>query len=210
MRTRFSILGALIAALCMSLVSVAGASAQEFEGKPVGAKLAAEALGTQTFEAGGPTEGLKVKCTKLEVTSGEVVSAKASSQAATVVYKECEESAGNLAVKPIKVNFLFFANGKVEVQEAVTIETETAGECTITVPKQAVGTVEYVNETRSGVVGIKIVSKATKITSSGTGNKQKACNYSIKESEEAHAGEGGKYKGEAFVSAVGGEIKWVA
>jgi hypothetical protein len=71
MRLRFSIITAFAAVLCMGLVAVTGASAAEFEGSPVGAKLEAEALATQVFEAGGK-EGLKVKCTLLKVIKGEI------------------------------------------------------------------------------------------------------------------------------------------
>lgn len=205
MKVRFSIAATFAAALCMGLAAVASASAHEFTATVENAKLTATALNTQVFEAGG-AEGLKVKCTSLEVTKGVAEGTKNVHQKATIEYKGCEESAGNLEVKPITAEYEFSAEGTVSVLKEITISTTVAGECTIKVPVQsALGIITYVNSGK----GIEIKAAVTKIKSSGSGNKQTACNYTEKASEEAHEKEGGKYKGNALVEEVGGELKWV-
>jgi len=210
MRLLFSIVAAFAAVLCMGLVGIASASAAEFEGSPVGAKLEAEALATQVFEAGGK-EGLKVKCSLLKVIKGEVEKTKALTQDALIEYAMCEETAGNLEVNNIQAEYEFSADGTASVLKPVLIETKVAGECMITVPTQnALGSIAYTNLERNGHKGVEIIPSVTKIKSEGAGNKQKPCNYTLKESEEAHTNEGGKYKGESFVWAVGGEVKWTA
>jgi hypothetical protein len=191
MRLRFSILGALVAALCMSLIGVAGASAHKFidKGATLPATLSASG-GTQTFVTkGGTTICKTVKGT------GTIVALEAETQDATAEYAECEADKISGA-KVEGAEYEFNANETVTILKVITV---TAPLCKVTVHKGE-GTINTklsnVKYSSSGGV-ITEVAKVSGITSKGEG----VCAYS----EESN----GTYEGETKDTSSSGTLEWV-
>lgn len=191
MRLRFSILAALVAALAMSLVGVAGASAHEFieKGAKLPAPLKAEG-GTQTFVTAGGT----TVCTSVKG-KGTVTSEKAVTQKATAEYAGCEAD-GFAEAKVEGAEYEFNANGTVTILKEIKV---TAPLCKVSVPAATETENKNLSEVKYSSSGGVITEEAnvSGITSSGS----EFCAYS-KESK-------GTYKGTTKVSVEGGELSYV-
>jgi hypothetical protein len=184
MRTmkKFGVLA--VAVFALSVIGVANASAAQFTASATG-ELAGEALETQVFTTNGGT----VECTTA-ATTGSIVATASTEQEVTVNYSGCKAfGIANVDISP--ATYLFTANGEVHIKEAVTItvtKTLLSGECTVTVPAQTVGTVDFATNGNN----IKVTPTVTgiKYTSSGA-----PCGTS---------GENGTYTGPNEVHRVGG------
>lgn len=197
MRTRFTAIAAVSAALLMGVVGVASASAQVFKASKTGA-LTSEG-GTQTFK----THGMTVRCKKVK-DSGTVTSTETSEQAVVADYEECEIGATPVTISA--ADYTFHAAGTVDVTKEITIEaTGSPALCTIKVPAQSgLSTVTYKNVSGK----IEVVAVVTNITSSGKGTLEeegkKLCEYT--QAEETK----GEYKGDSVSTLTGGTLEWVS
>jgi len=206
MRLRFSILGALVAALCMSGIATAGASAEEFGASSTGGLLS-EGTTEQVFTVKNGTETLRVECEKVK-NSGEVKSTKTQTQIVAVEYTECF-TAGN-KIKPIKAEYEFNAGtekvpkgpakGTVKVLKAVSVETESAGICKLTVPAQGPLSGITFSENTKHNKGLTIAASVTGITSESASGTLAPCKYASNKE--------GTYTGsaEAWLNVTGGEL----
>jgi len=180
---------AVVAALCMSVVAVASASAHEFVASKAG-KTKSTALTTQVFNTGAG----EVTCTKLsgkgEVTEAEL---KSETHKETVSYSGCT-AFGFVKVKITAAKYDFNANGTVLLENEVTITPEGAN-CTVKVTKgQNLSAVSFANEAGK----IKEISEVTGIHSVSSGG---ACG-------EKGEHTNGTYKGTASTELEGGTIEW--
>ncbi len=180
------LIGLGVLAVLALTVTAASASAHEFIASKAGAKLEGKALSTQVFT----TAAGKVECKALNVTAGETA-LKSETQKLTIQYKECK--AFGLSAEITPAEYVFNANGTVNIQKAITIK---AAGCTVTVPAQEkLGTITYKNS--SPVKTITLEPSVTGIKSKGEGF---ACTYA----EEAK----GTYAGNSEIAAAGDTQEW--
>ncbi len=185
-RIRF-IAVAVVAALCMSVVAAASASAHEFVASKAG-KTKSSATSNQVFNTGSGN----VTCTKL-AGKGEVkeTELKSETHKETVTYSGCT-AFGFVKVKITAAKYKFNANGSVELENEVTITPEGAG-CTVKVAgKQVLSSVSFANEAGK----INETSNVKGIHSVGSGG---VCGGTNTE---------GTYTGSALTELEGGTIEW--
>jgi hypothetical protein len=184
---RIKMLGsALVAAVALSLASVASASAHEFIASKTGTTKAT-GTNTQVFT----TPSGKVECTKLTAT-GKVAALKSKTEASTVKYSGC--TAFGLAATISTAKYLFSAEGSVKVSNTITISIPSAS-CSVKVGptgNSALKTISYVN--KSGK--IEVQASVSGITFTTTGG---LCGSS---------GKTATYKGNALNALTGGTLEW--
>lgn len=156
----FKKLGILVAVFALCAIGAANASAAEFTASATGS-ITGEALETQVFTTSGGT----VEC-DTAVTSGTISSTAATSQHVTVEYDSCSAFFFPVHISPATYNFT--ANGETHIEKAISITVTGGifGECTITVPKQSVTSVDFAN---SGTSNVKVTPTVTGIDYTSTG-----------------------------------------
>ena len=180
-RAKFIAPVAIAAALGMSVVATASASAQTFKASATG-NLVGKQTSNQVFEA---SAGKAVTCTTA-ATKGEIEALEASSQVVTVEYSGCS-AFGFVSATVSKAEYDIHANGEVDVLNTIKISVPL-GKCEVTVaPQSKLGTVSF--ENKSGKIEEK--TAVTGITSTSTGS---LCGTSGKE---------GKYTGSSLVEGPG-------
>ncbi len=156
----FKKIGALaLVVAAFSALGVASASAAQFTYSQTGS-LTGSALEDHVFNTGAG----EVVCKKAAMT-GTITSTSFTAQHVTVKYSECK--AFNIATVDISdATYNFTASGQVHIVNPITITvTGFLIECTLTVPVQTVGTVDYVND------GASLIFQPTVsgVTSAGSG-----------------------------------------
>ncbi len=156
----FKKIGAIaLAVVAFSALGVASASAAEFTASSTGS-LTGAATADQVFNTGAG----EVVC-KTAATTGTVASTKATNQHVTVTYGTCK-AFGIATVDISAATYNFTSNGQVHIVNPITITvTGFLIECTVTVPAQTVGTVDFAT---SGT-GVAVTPTVTGITSTGNG-----------------------------------------
>ncbi len=207
MRLRFSILGALVAALCISLVGVASASAHLFKASKetnITSKVEAGAVGVQKFVV----NGADFECTEANGTGKAVVSSL--TRLINVTYGKCNVGGVKLIVRPESgtpetagpVSYLFSADELVLTETPIVIEGNKeeggATECLVKVPAgQDLRTIKYEN------VGSNIleITNVSGIESTGVEGAATSCKYATQKS--------GTYTGDSLVqSTEGATLSW--
>ncbi len=178
--------GVLLAAVfALSAIAVGTASA-EFTWSAAGSLVGA-AEETQVLTLNGGT----VQC--LEANSeGPLEATQQEDIHVTVHYRTCK-AFGIVTVHIFTATYTFTTDGIVHIMEPITItvtKTLFTGHCTITVPKQTVGTVDYVNI--NGNTEVTFNPTVTGIDYTSTGG---VCGTS---------GTNGTYTGASIVKRVGG------
>jgi hypothetical protein len=179
-----------LAALACVLLAVSAASAMAapmFASSKAGGELKGKALNTQVFK----TVAVSVECKKFEITKGSAKTVtEAASQKAGVKYTECTILGHATTVSEAKYNL--FANGKVKVENTITITPAGLG-CHLTVKAQEVSGVTYKNKGKN----VELTAKVPKVKYESSGG---LCGAS---------GEA-EYTGKSEVEQPGQTIEWEA
>jgi hypothetical protein len=145
-----------VAALALSAMATAGASAAQFTWSSTG-PITGTSTGLQTFSAGG---GSSVTCTHAH-THGTVKKIADTEQHVTVTYSGCTAHTflGPAAATVTPATYNLTANGEVHVLNTIVIHVPAFG-CTTNVAPQTLKSVSYTNkaggkiEQHSNVTGI--------------------------------------------------------
>ncbi|MGA8354711.1 MAG: hypothetical protein WB698_11135 [Solirubrobacteraceae bacterium] len=156
---------AIVAVLAFAAVAAAGASAEEFIASKTGS-LKGKALNTQKFNTGGFAT---VACKKLSVT-GTVTVLKATEQAASIQYEECEvEGLGGSATISLADYTFFTGPPSVMTLNLIDITVSSPVKCKITVASgQSLSGLKYNNKTGKVEVEAKVTGIASEIVESGS------------------------------------------
>lgn len=213
MRARISVLAALTAALLMSAVGVASASATEFEASKETGTIESHggvySSSTKTYKTEEQVfsveyetkKSMTVECSKV-TDKGSVTKAKAETQIVTAKYTGCEVA--GTGAKEIEAEYEFNAGGTVTVKKAITI-TATNGTCTVSVPAQGpLSKVTYSEITGpEGNTALEIDAAVTGIEWSATGSLA-SCDGT---GSKVGTGKTGSYTGLSTSWFVGGTLK---